>query len=148
MLKVLKLQSVKSMNTKAFREFLQHVLEKKSFILMVTAHWCGHCRDFRPIAQKVIKKLKQKKANGQHGGASTPTYILDMSDAAFDHVRTNHQDHLFGQLLSQEVGGFPTILQVSGKHDNKMHVLHFSEERNEENFAKFVEQASSMNSEK
>jgi thiol-disulfide isomerase/thioredoxin len=127
------LQDASSLNSADFKTFVNKVLGKLSFVMVVTAEWCGHCKNFVPVIMKSIKESK-----------STNLHIVHVSDVVANHLM-QHDKHLVAKILKETVSGFPTAFACSKiNNKNGMHIVHFSEDRTVPNFKKFVNKAASI----
>lgn len=143
-----------------FRFFVQKVVQKKPFILIVTAEWCGHCQHFKSEAlnqalkklkaqsrKKVVKlsestKAKKEKVGGQNNTPMADVYLAHLSDETMRDI-TNKDDaqlQLVKELLG-EVRGYPTTIAVSSRHGGQMGVMHYDGERTGNAFAQFITEA-------
>lgn len=144
-----------------FRFFVQRVVQKKPFILIVTAEWCGHCQHFKSEAlNQALKKLKAQshkkivktksstngkkdKVGGQTNNNMADVYLVHLSDETMRDV-TNNAHNVQLQLVKEllgEVRGYPTAIAVSSRHGGQMGVMHYDGERTGNAFAQFVTEA-------
>lgn len=130
-----------------FQYFVENVLGLQPFILIVTAPWCGHCVQFKPEIKKTLDGIKA--SNVPYKGKEPCVYILHLSDETMQHIVSHHRQSLLGQVVAQNVNGFPTCLLASTiNKSNKMNILHFEGERTSQNLHKFVERAVRLSSHK
>jgi len=127
-----------------FKYFLEDVLTKQPFVLIVTAPWCGHCVHFKPEIAKSMKTLKAKKpvssTTKKGGNVKKNKVILHLSDDTMQHITQSHSNSVLGKLLSQNVNGFPTTLGASALNRNTMNINHFNKERTAENLSSFIDE--------
>lgn len=152
------LQDPQSLMSPAFQFFVQDVVLHAPFVLLVTAEWCGHCKEFHPVIKnslenlkavdlaelesapkkKVVAKRNNKITKKRKVGGANEVYVAHLSDVTHAHL-TSH-DNVLGKLLQAKVRGFPTCIGVTAKHRNKMGIMVFDEARTEDNFIRFVTQ--------
>lgn len=125
-----------------FRYFLENIITKQPFVLIITAPWCGHCVHFKPEIMKSMKKFKAQKPvpskTSKGGSSKNNKVILHLSDETMQHITQAHGNTVLGQLLSQNVNGFPTTLGASAIQSNTMKITHFNNERTAENLSNFI----------
>jgi len=142
------LQNMSSLKSEQFQFFIKHVVGKKPFVLIVTAAFCPHCIAFKPPRSKALKKIGATK-----NLELDARFIVHFSDETSSHIIRNHPDSLLGQILYNNVTGYPTFLYASqllkeskthkggsSQASNKttMNILHFENERTAENIADFI----------
>lgn len=142
------LQNMSSLKSEQFQFFIKQVVGKRPFVLIVTAAFCPHCVAFKPPLSKALKTLGATKKI-----VADARFIVQFSDETSSHIVRNHQDSLLGQILRNNVTGYPTFLyasqllkdemrpknhSVGGNNRNTMNILHFENERTAENIADFI----------
>ena len=138
-----------------FRFFTQEVVQKKPFILIVTAEWCGHCQHFKSEAlKKALVKVKArsnkprrttkaKVVGSKSNSAVADVYVAHFSDVTMrDVINTQSSKLDLVKELLGEVSGYPTITSVSSRHGGKMGVIHYEGERTGDAFAQFITETS------
>lgn len=94
--------------------------------VFVHALWCGHCKNFKPIVDKVKKEYESKKNK----------------DFKFVEIEGDSTDELDRKILEKlKVDGYPTLLYV-----NKKNIINFDGERTDNALRMFYDQC--MNLEK
>ena len=103
-----------------------------SFIILVHATWCGHCRKMIPIWDSV----KNNK--------SIP--IFEIEDSAMKHILSNkeYENSLLNTILDNVVRYYPTLLFVDSRDDNIGYYV-MDDVKNEKNLKSFLTMGDSIN---
>lgn len=113
---------------KQLKNFNKNTMNKSSFIVLVHADWCYHCKNLRPIWNDIKKKVKEKNLNID---------FLDINDTVRDIILSKYKNNQLVPLLNN-VSGFPTIIGVKHIRDDVNKGIVFQDERTQEHLISFL----------
>lgn len=131
-MKVIDIDKDEDMGKQGFSDLTNNILGKKPFVMLVHAHWCGHCKYMKVLMKQALHEIKKQKTKGELYA------IVKISDNVARHVQTQHGDHLLSQILSDTVKGYPTMITVDPVKKNEVKIKFFDEQRTVENLKKFL----------
>lgn len=114
---------------KSLKNIEKNTINKKSFLLLIHAGWCHHCRMLMPAWIEAVDALKKGK---------TDIHIISMTDDVKSYIEDNKSDSNLYDVIKY-VKGFPTLLGVKHKKENNNIIELYDGDRSKKSLKKFGE---------
>lgn len=116
-------------NKKHLIEFQKSVVGKKPFVILVHAHWCGHCNDMQDDWDKAATIASKAGHN-----------VVKLEHAVMQELMAKKSDELFTKIITAaNIQGFPYVASVSADRKGKgIDVREYAGKMNKSDLSKFM----------